>query len=150
MTKAENPPSPPIDHLALRGAAESAALLIGDRVTSFADLDAGVGRLASWLLDQVGGSGERVASWGAKTRATCLMPLAAARAGLIHVPVNPLLKGPQVAPILADSGAALLAAVKMRASRRGARTRRTGRGEVYMGNLATVLPTTFVRGRPRA
>ena len=36
------------------------------------------------------------------------MPLAAARAGLIHVPVNPLLKGPQVAHILADSGAKLL------------------------------------------
>ncbi len=36
------------------------------------------------------------------------MPLAAARAGLIHVPVNPLLKAPQVAHILADSGAKLL------------------------------------------
>ena len=108
MTKAENPSSRPIDHLALRGAADAAALLIGDRVTSFADLDAGVGRLASWLLDQAGGTGERVASWSAKTRAACLMPLAAARAGLIHVPVNPLLKGPQVAHILGDSGAKLL------------------------------------------
>ncbi len=36
------------------------------------------------------------------------MPLAAARAGLIHVPVNPLLKGPQALHILADSGAKLL------------------------------------------
>jgi acyl-coenzyme A synthetase/AMP-(fatty) acid ligase len=36
------------------------------------------------------------------------MPLAAGRAGLIHVPINPLLKGPQVAHILADSGAKLL------------------------------------------
>src|SRR3546814_1298878 len=119
MTKAENPPSPPIDHLALRGAAESAALLIGDRVTSFADLDAGVGRLASWLLDQAGGPGERVASWSAKTRAACLMPLAAARAGLIHVPVNPLLKGPQVAHILADSGAKLLVTNQSRADMLG-------------------------------
>ncbi|PQM27999.1 acyl-CoA ligase (AMP-forming), exosortase A system-associated [Sphingopyxis lindanitolerans] len=108
MTMLQNPPSHPIDHLVHSGAADAAALLIGDRVTTFADLDAGVGRLASWLLDQAGGPGERVASWGAKTRATCLMPLAAARAGLIHVPVNPLLKGPQVAHILADSGAALL------------------------------------------
>ncbi|MGB3847193.1 MAG: acyl-CoA ligase (AMP-forming), exosortase A system-associated, partial [Sphingopyxis sp.] len=41
-------------------------------------------------------------------RLACLMPLAAARAGLIHVPVNPLLKGAQVAHILADSGAKLL------------------------------------------
>lgn len=108
MTKVENPPSLPLDHLALRGAGDAAALLIGDRVTTFAELDAGVGRLASWLLDQAGGPGERVASWSAKTRLACLMPLAAARAGLIHVPVNPLLKGPQVAHILSDSGAKLL------------------------------------------
>ncbi len=107
MTKAENPSSRPIDHLARCGAADAAALLIGTRVTTYADLDAGVGRLASWLLDQAGGPGERVASWSAKTRLACLMPLAAARAGLIHVPVNPLLKAPQVAHILADSGAKL-------------------------------------------
>ncbi|HEV7314965.1 acyl-CoA ligase (AMP-forming), exosortase A system-associated [Sphingopyxis sp.] len=108
MTKAENPSSRPLDHLARRGAPDAAALLIGDRVTTFAELDAGVGRLASWLLEQAGGPGERVASWSAKTRLACLMPLAAARAGLIHVPVNPLLKGPQVAHILSDSGAKLL------------------------------------------
>lgn len=108
MTKVENPPSLPLDHLARCGAPDTAALLIGDRVTTFAELDAGVGRLASWLLEQTGGPGERVASWSAKTRLASLMPLAAARAGLIHVPVNPLLKGPQVAHILSDSGAKLL------------------------------------------
>jgi acyl-CoA ligase (AMP-forming) (exosortase A-associated) len=108
MTKVKNPPSLPLDHLARYGAPDAAALLIGDRVTTFAALDAGVGRLASWLLDQAGGPGERVASWSAKTRLACLMPLAAARAGLIHVPVNPLLKGPQVAHILSDSGTKLL------------------------------------------
>ena len=108
MTALQNPPSRPIDHLVHFGAADAPALLIGDRVTTFAGLEAGVGRLAAWLRDQAGGSGGRVASWGAKSRATCLMPLAAARAGLIHVPVNPLLKGPQVAHILSDSGAALL------------------------------------------
>ncbi|MGL3819387.1 acyl-CoA ligase (AMP-forming), exosortase A system-associated [Sphingopyxis sp. R3-92] len=108
MTKAENPPSRPIDHLARCGGADAPALLIGGQVTRFADLDAGVGRLAAWLREQAGGPGERVASWTAKTRLACLMPLAAARAGLIHVPVNPLLKGPQVAHILADSGAKLL------------------------------------------
>jgi len=119
MTTLENPPSHPIDHLVHSGAADAAALLIGDRVTTFADLDAGVGRLASWLLDQVGGPGERVASWSAKTRAACLMPLAAARAGLIHVPVNPLLKAPQVAHILTDSGAKLLVTNASRADMLG-------------------------------
>ena len=108
MTKAENPPSRPIDHLARHGAGDAPALLIGDGVMSFAELDAGVGRLAAWLREQAGAPGERVASWTAKTRLACVMPLAAARAGLIHVPVNPLLKGPQVAHILSDSGATLL------------------------------------------
>src|SRR3546814_20052443 len=84
MTKILRPSSCPIDHLARRGAPDAPALLIGDRVASFADLDAGVGRLASWLLAQAGGPGERVASWRAKTRLACLIPLAAARAGLIH------------------------------------------------------------------
>ena len=108
MTSPLRPSSRPIDHLATCGALDASALLIGDRVTAFGELDAGVGRLAAWLLEQVGGPGERVASWSAKTRLACLMPLAAARAGLIHVPVNPLLKAPQVAHILFDSGAKLL------------------------------------------
>lgn len=120
MTKALSPASHPVDHLALRGATDAPALLIGDKTTSFAELDAGVGRLAAWLLDQAGGPGERVASWSAKTRLACLMPLAAARAGLIHVPVNPLLKGPQVAHILVDSGAKLLVTNGARADMLGA------------------------------
>ncbi|WOF42316.1 acyl-CoA ligase (AMP-forming), exosortase A system-associated [Sphingopyxis indica] len=119
MTEPLSPPSYPIDHLARRGAADAPALLIGDRITSFAELDAGVGRLASWLLEQAGGPGERVASWSAKTRTACLMPLAAARAGLIHVPVNPLLKAPQAAHILADSGARLIVTNAARADSLG-------------------------------
>lgn len=119
MTKAEKPSSRPIDHLACGGAPEAAALLIGDEGVTFAQLDAGVGRLAAWLLEAVGAPGERVASWSAKTRLACLMPLAAARAGLIHVPVNPLLKGPQVAHILADSGAKLLLTNSARAEMLG-------------------------------
>jgi acyl-CoA ligase (AMP-forming) (exosortase A-associated) len=54
--------------------------------------------------------GDRVVSWLAKTRLACLLPLACARAGLIHVPANPLLKRAQLAHILADSGAVLLIA----------------------------------------
>jgi acyl-CoA ligase (AMP-forming) (exosortase A-associated) len=52
--------------------------------------------------------GARVATWAAKGELSCLIPLAAARAGLVHVPINPLLKRAQVAHILADSGARLL------------------------------------------
>jgi acyl-CoA ligase (AMP-forming) (exosortase A-associated) len=52
--------------------------------------------------------GDRVASWLPKSRMTGVLPLACARAGLVHVPANPLLKRAQVAHILADSGARLL------------------------------------------
>ena len=55
--------------------------------------------------ERVPQQGARVASWAAKGELTCLLPLAAARAGLVHVPINPLLKRAQVAHILADSGA---------------------------------------------
>ena len=119
MTKAKNPVSHPIDHLARRGAADAPALLIGERVMTYAELDAGVGLLAAWLREEIGGPGERVASWSAKTRLACLMPLAAARAGLIHVPINPLLKGPQAEHILSDSGAKLLVTNAARAEALG-------------------------------
>ncbi|WP_137899804.1 AMP-binding protein, partial [Sphingomonas sp. 2SG] len=51
-----------------------------------------------------------------KTALACVMPLAAARAGLVHVPVNPALRRAQVAHILADSGAALLVTQAARAA----------------------------------
>jgi len=69
-----------------------------------------VERLGGWLRASVDEPGARVACWLPKTELACLMPLAAARAGLVYVPVNPLLKRAQVAHILADSGASLLIA----------------------------------------
>ena len=75
---------------------------------SFKDLRSRIAALAGWLQTQVPTRGARVATWAAKGELTCLMPLAAARAGLVHVPINPLLKHAQVAHILADSGAKVL------------------------------------------
>lgn len=98
----------PIDHLVLRGEADAPALILRDRVLSFADLQASVARLAAWLVSKIPERGGRVASWAAKGELTCLMPLAAARAGLVHVPINPLLKRAQVAHILSDSGASMI------------------------------------------
>lgn len=74
------------------------------------------GRIAAGLLARGLREGDRLAAWLPKTRASCILPLAAARAGLIHVPVNPLLKRAQVAHILSDSGARLLIAGESRAS----------------------------------
>ncbi|MEE4451098.1 acyl-CoA ligase (AMP-forming), exosortase A system-associated [Novosphingobium resinovorum] len=98
----------PLDHLAFRGADADDALVLRDGTLSWKDLRTRVCRLAGWLSREVHEKGARVATWAAKGELTCLMPLAAARAGLVHVPINPLLKHAQVAHILADSGAALL------------------------------------------
>jgi acyl-CoA ligase (AMP-forming) (exosortase A-associated) len=112
MTTPATPLPLPLDHLPLRGEPTAPALLLGDAVMDFAGLEAAVGRLAAWLTARCGpvgdGPGARVASWTAKSRLACLLPLAAARAGLVHVPINPLLKAPQADHILADSGACLL------------------------------------------
>lgn len=98
----------PIDHIAERGADPDPALVLREGILSHKDLRDRVARLAGWLRAQVPEPGARVASWAAKGELTCLIPLAAARAGLVHVPINPLLKHAQAAHILADSEASLL------------------------------------------
>ena len=100
----------PLDHLARRGAAEAEALVVGEARLTYRDLDAAVGTNASALLSNGLKPGDRVATWMGKTQLACIMPLAAARAGLVHVPINPVLKHSQAAHILADSGAKLLIA----------------------------------------
>ncbi len=102
-----DPSSRPLDHLAERGPDDAAALVLRDRTLRWKDLRTSVATLAGWLATQVPERGARVATWAAKGELACLIPLAAARAGLVHVPVNPLLKRAQVAHILADSGASL-------------------------------------------
>ncbi len=83
-------------------------MVLKDAVLNHDELRLRVARLAGWLAAQLGEPGARVATWAAKGELTCLMPLAAARAGLVHVPINPLLKRAQAAHILADSGARML------------------------------------------
>ncbi|MXO90402.1 acyl-CoA ligase (AMP-forming), exosortase A system-associated [Pontixanthobacter aquaemixtae] len=114
MPSLPNPESKPLDHLAEIGADDSPALVLRNRTLSFKDLRDRVARLSGWLRDRVPQEGARVATWAAKNELTCLMPLAAARAGLVHVPINPLLKHTQAAHILADSGAVLLLGTKAR------------------------------------
>ena len=102
-------PTPyPLDHVIECGGDADPALALRDRTLTYADLRTCVGRLSTWLRENVAAPGARVASWGAKGELTCLLPLAAPRAGLVHVPINPMLKRAQVAHIMADSGASLL------------------------------------------
>jgi acyl-CoA ligase (AMP-forming) (exosortase A-associated) len=102
-----DPVPQPIDHV-LRGAAGDAALIDRAGAWTYAEVEEAAGAAAGWLVGQGLRPGDRVATWLPKTRLACAMPLAAARAGLIHVPINPLLRRGQVAHILADSGARLL------------------------------------------
>jgi acyl-CoA ligase (AMP-forming) (exosortase A-associated) len=106
----------PLDHLTLRGARDAPALIDRAGTMTFAELEDAVGAAAAWLAARGFAPGDRVATWLPKTRAACVMPLAAVRAGLVHVPVNPALRRAQVAHILADSGARLLLTQPSRAA----------------------------------
>lgn len=111
MEARPDPTVRPLDHLALRGKREAVALVLKDETLTHEALNRRVGQLAAWLAGQAQvRPGDRVASWTGKGLLACLMPLAAVRAGLVHVPVNPVLRRGQVAHILADSGARLLIA----------------------------------------
>jgi acyl-CoA ligase (AMP-forming) (exosortase A-associated) len=114
MSLSPDPVPRPLDHLAERGRDDDPALVLRGEGLSYKALRSRVGKLAAWLASMVPEPGARVASWAAKGELTCLLPLAAARAGLVHVPINPLLKRAQVAHILGDSGARLLIATPAR------------------------------------
>lgn len=108
-------PTPlPLDHLTLRGEPDAPALTVGAETLSYAALEEAIGRTADGLLALGLKRRDRVASWMGKTRLACLLPLACARAGLVHVPINPVLRRAQAEHILADSGARLLLANRAR------------------------------------
>ena len=121
MYELPNDPDPnprPLDHLveiaAERGFGDRPALVLRDETLTHDALRQRVDRLAAWLKQEIGEDGARIATWAAKGELTCLMPLAAARAGMVHVPINPLLKRAQVAHILTDAGATMLFASRSR------------------------------------
>lgn len=169
MTARDDTTIRPLDHLALRGDDDSPALVLREGTLSYKDLRDRVARLAGWLKATVPERGARVASWAAKGELTCLMPLAAARAGLVHVPINPLLKHAQVAHILGDSGALLLVGTPARLATLGegdvpADCRVVAEGEAISAacaaaslppseadpaELAAILYTSGSTGRPK-
>lgn len=105
------PPAPPLDHLPLMGAPDTVALIGGKaEALDYAALERATGRLAAWLARQGWPLGSRIAAWLPKTLLAAVLPLAAARAGHVYVPVNPLLKRQQLGHILHDAEASLLIA----------------------------------------
>jgi acyl-CoA ligase (AMP-forming) (exosortase A-associated) len=85
-----------------------AALGLGGEALDYAALEAGVEQTARALCGLGLSRGERVAVWLDKRMETVLAMFGASRAGAVFVPVNPVLKEPQVLHILQDCDAAML------------------------------------------
>jgi fatty-acyl-CoA synthase len=133
---------------------DRAALQFGDRIWSFAELDAGIDRVARRLLDIGLAPGDRVAAYGRNSDGYVIAFLACARAGLVHVPVNYALTGGELGYILEQSGArAVIAAASLEANLAGVTppgVAFTGRFEGGGAGAIAVLETALDAAAPRA
>ncbi|MCK6490349.1 MAG: acyl-CoA ligase (AMP-forming), exosortase A system-associated [Planctomycetes bacterium] len=93
------------------------ALVHGDATLAYGELAGLIARAAGGLAGLGLGRGERVAVWLDKRIETVAASFAASAAGLVFVPVNPVLKPAQVRHILADCGvrALVTAGARLRA-----------------------------------
>lgn len=89
-------------------APDAPALLHRSRSLSYAELDRGIRAIAVGLLELGLDRDERVAVFLPKQPETVLALFGAAAAGGVFVPVNPVLKGPQVGHILRDCNVRVL------------------------------------------
>jgi acyl-CoA ligase (AMP-forming) (exosortase A-associated) len=103
-----------LDLLLFAGLGDSPALTAEGRTLTYGELNDEVGITVLKLAGLGLQPGDRVASWMGKTLLACILPLACARAQMIYVPINPVLKRAQVAHILQDSGAKILIANQAR------------------------------------
>ncbi|HZV17791.1 MAG TPA: acyl-CoA ligase (AMP-forming), exosortase A system-associated [Sphingobium sp.] len=138
----------PLDHLTLFGDPEGMAITGRFGTIDFATMEAMTGRLAHWLAERDLEPGSRVAAWLPKGLAAVLLPLAAARAGHVYVPINPLLKRAQVAHILTDSGAALLISVAPRLATLAPGDAPDGVQQLEAGVLDRLLPDAGAAALP--
>jgi fatty-acyl-CoA synthase len=89
--------------------ADSVALVFGEgERQTYGELDDRAGRWAAVFTERGIGRGDRVAFLGENQPAFVEVLFGAARVGVVFVPVNTRLAAPEVAHILADSGARLL------------------------------------------
>jgi acyl-CoA ligase (AMP-forming) (exosortase A-associated) len=84
------------------------AIIDGETVHTFGDLDRASRRIASAIATTGAGRGDRVAILLPKSFEECAALFAASRAGGVFVPINPVLKPQQIAHILRDSEARCL------------------------------------------
>jgi long-chain acyl-CoA synthetase len=91
-----------------REAVRQAAIRQGDRVLSYAELARAAGQVASLLRGEGVRRGDRVAVMLPNVAAFPVLAYGTLAAGAVVVPMNPLLKGREVAHYLGDSGARLM------------------------------------------
>lgn len=96
-----------LDDLLKQGNRQAPALIDRSHSLGHGELDQLVDHLAAGLGQHMK-SGDRVAVWLPKSWQAVALMFAVSRAGGVLVPVNPVLRAPQVAHILANSGARLL------------------------------------------
>ncbi len=99
---------PELISLAAERDAAATALTYGRQSLSYGDLQQGVERCASGLLELGLARGERVGIYLEKRFETVIASFGAAAAGGVFVPLNPLLKPEQVAYILRDCNVRVL------------------------------------------
>ncbi|MBB4630669.1 acyl-CoA ligase (AMP-forming), exosortase A system-associated [Sphingosinicella soli] len=136
-----------VDALHLDHDAARAALIEGAHTTTYGELEALVSTMAGGLAAIGVKPGDRVAIWLSKTTGNVAALLGAMRAGAVAIPVNPVLKAPQVEHIIADSGATVLLTNSARAQtlRGTPRTCRVLRAEKDWGALMTGAPVSVDR-----
>ena len=83
---------------------DTPAVVFGDRTLTYAALDDAVTRAAAHLLGLGLAKGDRVAAYGKNSDAYLVGFLACARAGLVHVPLNYNLTGPELSYLITQSG----------------------------------------------
>ncbi|MGX1810081.1 fatty acyl-CoA synthetase [Nocardia sp. NPDC055321] len=81
------------------------AVRFADRAFTYRELDDAVTRAAARLRGLGSTPGDRIAAYGTNSDAYVIAFLAAARAGLVHVPINYALRGDELAYLLEQSGA---------------------------------------------
>ena len=97
-----------VDSVLTRSAArqpDAVALRFADRGWTYRELDEAVTRAASRMVALGLRKGDRIAAFGINSDAYVIGYLAAARAGLVHVPVNYALRGAELVHIIGQSGA---------------------------------------------
>ncbi|RMG38022.1 MAG: acyl-CoA ligase (AMP-forming), exosortase A system-associated [Gammaproteobacteria bacterium] len=85
------------------------ALRCGDVSSDYASLWRRIRQTARWLQSLGANPGDRLALWLPKSTDGLALTFAASAAGLVFVPINPVLKPAQVGHILRDAGARFLA-----------------------------------------